>query len=282
MNGSWQEPPEYRDGGGVSLAVPRLSPLIKKLMLINGGLFLASYIFSLAAPEAWLTVTKWFAVSPDLWKSWAPFVPVWQLVTYGFLHSVTSPMHVLMNMLFLYFLGTMLEGIIGSKRFLSTYLAAIAVAGACTLATGLIMGDDRWVVGASGGVMAIVVACAVLRPDTRIIFIIIPMTLKVFAWIYVGLDVFHSINVVFGGQRAGVAYFAHLGGAAFGYLAVKKGWIWRDPIQELETRKQKRQEQQREDDAQKLDDLLARIHRDGIHSLSEREKAFLKKASQRR
>ena len=43
-----------------------------------------------------------FGLQPGLWNAWFPLLPVWQLASYGFLHDVGSPFHVLMNMLFPY------------------------------------------------------------------------------------------------------------------------------------------------------------------------------------
>jgi len=265
----------------MALSVPALTPLIKRIIIANAAIFLVGFIWASFSYSTWRPVEDFFAVSPRLWREWFPLVPVWQVATYGFFHSTSDLMHVLFNMLVLYFLGTMLEGIVGARRFLPLYLVGIVAGGVGTLLTSLAMGESHPTVGASAGVMAVVVACATLKPDTRIIFFFIPLTLKVFALIYVGLDLFGSIRQM-SGSGGGVAHFAHLSGAAWGFAAVRLGWIWRDPVQWIEEQRETRAKEQKDSDDEKIDELLERIHKQGIHSLSERERAFLKRVSKRR
>ncbi len=264
-------------GAGMQFAMPSLTPMVKLLILVNGVIFGFSFLLSFS-PGTWLGFREVFGISPWLWKDYFPLLPLWQLFTYGFLHDTNNLFHVVGNMLFLYFLGTMLEGLIGGRRFLVTYLSAVLVAGLAMLVTGLLLGTERVTLGASGAVLAIVVAMAVLRPDTRIIFLIFPITLKTFALIYVGFDVFGVLQEL-KGVDSNVAYPAHLTGALFGFLSAKRGWLWRDPVQGVERWREEREQKQEVFDAQRLDDILAKIHSQGINSLSSGEKAFLKRKS---
>ena len=257
---------------------------MKWLVIGNVAIFLLTEILfagsrSIGGGGIFTTLTDAFALSPGQWKGWFPFVPLWQLVTYAFLHA--DVMHVLMNMLLLYFLGTMLEAVIGSRRFLAFYLISVVVAGFAQLSLGLATGASGQILGASGGVLAVVCATATLRPTTRVIFILFPITLKTLALIYVGLDVYRLI-LEFKGAPSGVASFAHLTGAAIGYFGVRRGWIWRDPVAKLAEVRERRAEESAVDDQRRLDELLDRIHREGIGSLSSREKAFLKRMSKSR
>ena len=86
----------------------------------------------------------------------------------------------------------------------------------------------------------------------------------------------------FTGANSNVAYLAHLTGAAWGYALVKLGWIWRDPLESLEAWRARSRERNALADEQRLDELLKKINREGIHSLTAREKAFLKRASKGR
>jgi membrane associated rhomboid family serine protease len=228
------------------------------------------------AGDLWM---RWLPITPQTWVEHFPLVPVWQLLTYGFLHG--EPMHLLGNMLFLYFLGTMLEGEIGSRRFLAFSGVAVVLAGACQLFLGLALQQYGIVLGASGAVLAIVCAVATMHPQARVIFIIVPLTLKTLALLYVGLDLFYVLYGLSSHGSDGVARFAHLAGAGFGYAAVRRGWIWRDPLREVEGWRERKREEQESTDEERLDALLAKISRDGIHSLSTRERAFLKRVSQR-
>jgi len=92
----------------------------------------------------------------------------------------------------------------------------------------------------------------------------------------VGIDVFRMLN---GG--AGVAWAVHLAGAAYGFLAVRRGFLWSDPLEALARRRARAVVERERSDVQRLDELLARIHDKGLNSLSEREKAFLKRVSKR-
>lgn len=281
MESRWEDPPQHSGGGGVQLALPSLTPIVKLLLIGNVVMFLITMIFTFQPGEAgggtgWRVVSEGLGLAPGIWRSWFPFVPVWQLVTYGFLHG--GPGHILINLLFLYFLGTMLEGTIGSRRFAVFYFAAIVFAGVCQLTLGLLRGEDATIIGASGGVLAVVVAMATLRPQQRMIFIVVPLTLKVFALIYVGLDVFNSIMDL-KGANSGVATFAHLGGALFGYVTVRTGWIWRDPVEGFQGWRTEREGERQIADQERLDELLAKINREGIGALSSRERAFLKRVS---
>ncbi len=277
MPASWQDPPETR---GTSLGMPSLTRVVKALLLTNVGLFVLQWVVLEGwFPRAFEFLGDAFALSPLQWRAAFPFVPLWQLVSYGFLHS--GPTHLLYNLLFLYFMGTMLEQELGNRRFLVFYLLAVALAGACQLGLGLALGQVAPIVGASGGVLAVVFAMATLHPHLRVIFIIVPLTLRTFALIYGALELFGALMQV-KGAVSNVASFAHLSGALFGYLGVRLGWVWRDPLADVGVWSAQRGAARAVADKERLDTLLAKISRDGIHELSTRERAFLKRVSRRK
>ena len=80
-------------------------------------------------------------------------------------------------------------------------------------------------VGASGAIYGLLVAFAFVFPNAElgIMFIPIPIKAKYFVPVIVGIDLFSGVTgfSIFGG---GVAHFAHVGGALFGFLMV---WYWR-------------------------------------------------------
>lgn len=263
---------DFDRGGGPEIRLPLVLPASKALLWVNGGLFL------LSSALPWLI--EIFALWPSQWAARFPFVPIWQVLTYGFLHS-RDVFHLLYNLLGIYFFGSMLEGIVGSRRYLAWYLAAIAFGGVVQLTAGLLAsagdaGPVAYTLGASGGVLFLIVACATLRPDTLVIFILFPMQMKTLALILVGVDVFRLL--VGGGETA---YLVHLAGAALGFGAVKLRWIWIDPIEKLEEQRAAAEQRGAADDARRLDLLLEQIHQRGIGSLSKSEKAFLKRMSSR-
>jgi membrane associated rhomboid family serine protease len=276
MRTTWEDPP----GGGGGLALPALTGVTRKLVWINGLAWLVLMLLMRFAPNEGVWVYDVFVLGPALWWDSFPLVPFWQVATYGFLHTPSQTGHVLFNLLTLYFFGTALEGLIGSRRFLFTYMAALLLGGLVQLTVGLVSianeGTAGQTLGASGAVMAVLIAMATLQPDMRVIFILFPLRLRTLALIVVGIDVF---RMIMGGS--GVAWQVHLAGAAYGFAAVKLGWIWRDPIELLARRKAARQVQRERDDEHRLDELLARIHERGLNSLTESEKAFLKRVSKR-
>ncbi len=281
MRAGWEEPPAYRSS--VELGMPGLTPAVRALILANAAVFGVMFVLSLweGTAEFVGTMQSWLGITPAHWDF--PVLPVWQVVTWGFLHALNNPFHILYNMLGLYFLGTLLEGIVGSKRFLATYFGGLLFSGIVTLATGLLFEPSSEVptIGASGAIMCIVVAAAVMRPQTRIIFFIVPMTLRTLALIYVGIDVFFLLSQIRFGP-SGVAHLAHLAGAGWGFWIARRGWIWIDPLAALRRRQQQMEREREHSDEERLDRLLAKINREGIHSLSARERGFLKRVSKRK
>lgn len=296
MRTEWGDPPAYRDefgGGGGGLSFPRVTNVTRKLLWINGIAWLVFFVLWSVSPEVGLAVRNALGLAPTYWWLWFPLVPVWQLVTYGFLHSHGDVFHVLFNLLALYFFGTMVEGVVGGRRFLFTYLAAAVVGGAAQLAMGLVQiglavsaaGDGPLnpaglpppTLGASGAVYAVLVAAAVMQPDLRVIFILFPLRLRTLALILVGINVFYMLS-----QTTNIAWLVHLVGAAYGFLAVRRRWIWADPLEGLGRWRSRRQAERAAHDERRLDELLARIQREGMGSLSGSERSFLKRVAGRR
>lgn len=290
MRRSWQDSPDSDFEPQPQLSLPSMAPVTKALLWINGGIFLAFLLLGLASGEMRDALYQILWLDPGRWVQWFPLAPLWQLVTYGFLHSEHDPFHILFNLLGIYFFGTMLERIIGSRRFLVLYLAAIVLGGVAQLTVeltssrgiydagqGTLIDTYARTVGASGGVLAIVVAAAVLRPNTRVIFVIFPMTLKVLALIFVGLDLYRFL---FGGA-GGTAVVVHLAGAAWGFCAVRFGWVWFDPFEWRRVRTVRRVREKQQSDQERLDQLLKQIHDHGMNTLSRGDREFLRRVSER-
>jgi membrane associated rhomboid family serine protease len=83
----------------------------------------------------------------------------WRLITGGFLHS-TNPIHILLNMYALYFLGTMLEPVLGNVRFVALYFASLLAGSLGALAWAA---PSRATVGASGAVFGLMAAAFVFQ-----------------------------------------------------------------------------------------------------------------------
>lgn len=144
-------------------------------------------------------------------------------LTYAFLHG--GWLHILFNMWFLWIFGPAMEARVGRGWFLALYVAGAVVAGAAHVA--MYPGTAQPVLGASGAVAAVIAAYAVIYPAERVITIVpivfiplfIPVPAIVFALIWFGLQLLQgSGELVTPGMGAGVAWWAHIGGFAFGAL----------------------------------------------------------------
>jgi membrane associated rhomboid family serine protease len=155
--------------------------------------------------------------------------PTWLTVlTSMFMHG--SLLHLGGNMLFLWIFGNNVEDSMGRVRFAAFYL----LGGLAALAAQTLVGPDAAVptVGASGAIAAVLGGYALLYPRARVvtvIFIIIFFTfVELPALVVLGLwflmQLAYGVNDIaqpVGGGGGGVAYFAHIGGFAFGLLTIK-------------------------------------------------------------
>lgn len=136
-----------------------------------------------------------------------PFEP-WQLVTYAFLHGGFA--HLALNMFALWMFGRDCEQVLGSRRYLVLYFAAVLSAAAVQLAVGTLVHSSYATIGASGGVFGVLLAFAVLFPQRRIMLLFPPIPMP--AWLFVTVYGLVELGNGVLGTNAGVAHFAHLGG----------------------------------------------------------------------
>lgn len=148
----------------------------------------------------------------------------WQVVTHMFMHG--GFWHIFFNMYTLYIFGSVVEDIIGSRKFLIYYF--VCGLGAAALHMGVQALQVHYfatavppVVGASGAIYGVLIAFAMLFPEARMTLIIPPVTMKARTMVIV----FAAIELLTGitGFADGVAHFAHLGGMLFGWMLIS-GW----------------------------------------------------------
>jgi len=191
---------------------------------------------------------------------------VWQIFTYMFLHG--GFIHVLFNMFVLWMFGREVEMTIGRRAFLRLYLVSGLVAGVCSL----FMWNAR-VLGASGAVLGVLAAYGTLFPDRIILaFLIIPMKVRYFVWLVAALDIIGAIQ---GGGN--IAHLAHIGGLASGYVLMKTGWYRRSFV-DLEARRRRRDIERQRAMRRRVDEILDKVNREGLGSLTREEREFLEKA----
>jgi len=168
-------------------------------------------------------LVRWFALWPpaSLEYPGAPAFEIWQLVTYGFLHG--SPTHLFFNMFALWMFGGPVEEVLGTRRYALFYFACVIGAACAQLAVMALFqpGHLYPTVGASGGVFGLLLAFAMFYPKAKMamIFLPIPVPAPIFVAGYVILELVLGVT----GTQAGVAHFAHLGGALVGFVLIK---VW--------------------------------------------------------
>ncbi len=185
-------------------------PLTKHLIIINVIFFLATLVnenFMMRNFALFYPGTPWFKI--------------WQPLSYMFMHG--GFWHILFNMYSLYIFGIAVENMIGRKRFAILFFLCGFGAAAAQLGVQALDKAIQTVptVGASGCIYGIIIAFAMLFPEARLTLIFPPVTLsaKWMAVIFIGIELFTGIT----GTQAGVAHFAHLGGALIGALLI---WWW--------------------------------------------------------
>lgn len=204
--------------------VLRSGSRVNLLIGINVAVFLILGLFTilekLTTRQAIFSgiVTDYLAVPANLSKLLSRF---WTPFTYMFLHD--GIFHILFNMLWLYWLGRIFEEYLGGKKLLTVYILG-GLAGAFLYIAAYnifpLFAQDKLIsqaVGASAGVIAIVVATATLLPDYTIGLLLLgPVKLKWIAVFYVAIS-FLSVA----GPNAG-GNIAHIGGALIGFLYIKQ------------------------------------------------------------
>ncbi len=155
-------------------------------------------------------------------------VPEWAtLFTSQFLHG--GWWHLISNMVFLWVFGNNIEDRLGHFKYIIFYLACGALAALCQWFIGMDSAIPS--LGASGAISGVLGAYLIRFPQTLVrTFVFLGFfitTLRVPAWVLIGVYIVQNvISGVSALQRAanmtmetgGVAYWAHIGGFAFGLL----------------------------------------------------------------
>jgi membrane associated rhomboid family serine protease len=202
------------------------------------------------------------------------FFPV-QLVTYMVVHSL-SLSHVGFNMLYLWFFGRELEATMGKQGFLRFYITGGVVGGLAQWVLNMTQGDAFPVVGASGAVYAVLALYALKWP--RRTMIIFPILIPIPVIFILGFKVVGDLMGFLEGAP-GVAFLAHLGGAAVGLLWFRRGDV---VARAQDTVKRKRNEKvlaAESDDRREMDRILRKIQASGLTSLTPEERSFLDRRS---
>jgi len=178
----------------------RQIPMVGWLLIVNAGVFLLQNLLQLFFGMDGLLrsaatgrpgggfLGQWFVLSIDNLANGK----VWTLLTYSLLHG--SLFHLLANFLLLFFVGRMVEQLVGRQGLLRLYL--LAVLGGGLLWSLVHLGDPRaMVIGASGGAIGFLIYFCLKRPNepiTLLLFFVLPVTVlpKWVGWAVLAIGVF--------------------------------------------------------------------------------------------
>ncbi len=265
-------------GGGLRSwfgGLPAPTRVVKYVAIVN----LVVFVICQATGGIVSPVYDWFQMQTDLF--WTG--QIWRLFTFTYLHSPVDFTHILFNLLGLYFFGSPLERRWGGKNFFLFYTAGGFVASLLyvLLTTLHVLDPHALLVGASGGVLATLGACAALFPQFRVIFVFFPVPIRTMAVILVAL---YTFNLSTRGVNAG-GDACHLAGLAFGIYFAYRGHRLFGKLDQMRAKAREGAWQAKREvmlrDEQRVDELLAKVKEQGINSLSRREKRELSEATKR-
>ena len=242
------------------------------LIVLNVAAFLAQTIAEVFYPGL---VERWFALSGLGVRSGC----AWQFLTYMFLHG--GPVHLLVNMLTLYFAGREVEAIAGPRHLLGVYFGGGLAGG---IGQMLFTSASQPLVGASAGVCAVLIGFTTILPEieiTLLLFFVIPVRLKA-KYLALAIVLF-SLALAISGQAPGIGHVAHLGGCLLGWVYMKQLGFG-NPLRLQKYIFEKRQRAERQSRMtstqfinEEIDPILDKISREGLHSLSRAERKILEK-----
>ncbi|MEO6444163.1 MAG: rhomboid family intramembrane serine protease [Gemmatimonadaceae bacterium] len=181
---------------------PRLTKAVQWLIAIN----VAIYFLQLTVVGSANMLPALGFQARDLSSSW------WTIVTYMFVHG--GLWHLVLNMYTLYLFGPRVEHVWSPGEFTRYYI----LCGLGGWFFHLLFARDSLLIGASAAVLGVTLAYATRWPDDEVyLFGVVPIKVK---WLVVMLVVMNLVGGMAQG-RSGVAYLAHLGGLAAGWLYLR-------------------------------------------------------------
>jgi len=253
------------------LGFPSVTPVVKWLLVANVSVFLVNSIFSSQEGTGMTFLQRYFALIPA-----TPMLTLqlWRLITYQFLHWDLS--HIFWNMLGLFFLGPSLERQWGGRKFLTFYLSCGVAGGVfyiLLVKVGFLAAGPM--MGASGAILGVLTACAILFPHFVVFIVIFPVPIRVAAVILMGISFFTVLSK--GANAGGEA--CHFAGIAVGAIYVLSD-SWRTALKlRLKVSKWDKYIESERRLRLEVDRILKKVHDNGIQSLTASEKRILKKAT---
>jgi membrane associated rhomboid family serine protease len=276
--------------------------MLTKLIILNIAVFVLVnlvHLFMMGDPALHDGFMRWISMNGELWTN---VKRPWVLLTHMFVHE--GLFHILFNMLLLYWFGRIVGDFLGDRRIWPIYVLGGLAGAAGYLIFVALGGNSSMAFGASGAVMAFVVASASVTPDYTMRLILIgDVKLKYIALVLVLIDLATAW------QTPGTAA-AHLAGAAMGWIFIASLRAGNDlsiPVNRisdalmrpfnnqtaLKTRqpmvvvhkaiergvRKVKEEEKKSDVQEQVDAILDKINEQGYESLTDEEKDILYKAS---
>lgn len=216
---------------------------------------------------------------------------IWRLLTYGALHD-SNLFHLAFNMVGLWFFGRELESLWGGRKFFIFYLFGVIFSGFCSiinipLGTGFVP-----IIGASGAVYGVLFAYAALFPDRELyLYFVLRIPVRIAVLLLTLLSVAGLLSA-----PDGIAHLVHLGGFAAGWIFYLYGntivsWFdWTKKIGKGSVRTFHKSPKDsggakmyvfEKKPEPTVDDILRKIHKSGMDSLTKREREILEEYSRR-
>ena len=268
---------------------------VEKIIYINVGIFIVSIFFSVL-PGLYNEQTNWLTNWFSLESSTEAFLSKpWSIVSYGLLHA--DFLHLIMNLMVLYFIGNLFIQYFTQKQFLTFYFLGIIFGGLLFILSynyfPVFSNNQGYLIGASAGVSAIFASIATHMPNYQLKLRFIGF---VKLWHLAGIWIVLNFIGLNGGNAGG--NFAHLGGAIFGYLYTKQAttknseifnWLnalFKKKEKPLKTAyrsstKKKKTPPNTAPNQKQIDAILDKISKSGYDTLSKTEKDFLFKQGKR-
>lgn len=203
----------YSRGGNFLTALP---PVTKFMLIANVAIYILDYFTGGIVVKAYLSLySLHYDANP------VQTFKAYQLISHMFAHGNFT--HLLFNMFGLFMFGRVLESVLGSKKFFTLYfLSGIGAAG-LQLMIYYLQQTPAQMLGASGAIMGVTAAFAVMFPNVELmlIFLPIPVKAKYFVPFFLIIELFLGVANF---NIDNIAHFAHLGGAVVGFALIM---VWK-------------------------------------------------------
>ncbi len=277
-----QQTPQFRIGGPIT-------PMVKKLLIINGAVFVVQFLSNQFIPGG---LEYWFGLHHE---GLLHQLKIWQLFTYMFLHG--NFFHILFNMIALWMFAGDLEMQWGSKYFIRYYLYSGIGAGIFIAIMNQVVytqyGANPVTIGASGAIFALLLAYGMTWPNREVLlYFILPVKMKYLVIVF-GLIAFFGTLSSAGGTAGNISHIGHLGGIISGLALIyfktnaatstrkgkrsqgKSGNIISQQLRKHKLKKKQNDIEKRIKAKNIIDELLEKIARSGMSSLTKEERERL-------